>query len=119
MSENSGDRKVIFRNNVVGGFNKTDVIDYISRQTREQEKINEELKLSVEELERDKIKSEQRITELGGSLADSESKLRLAAAEIERLEGALKASEAAVEAAEAKYGRLLDGLSALLAGEGK
>jgi chromosome segregation ATPase len=100
----SSDKKVFFRKNLLGGFNKADVIDYLAAQSREQLSEKEGLKREINEKEK-KIRElserlanyENEFVRLNKQIADKESVCAAAAEETEALKKKLADKTAEAE----------------------
>ncbi len=83
------EKKVFFRNNLLGGFNKADVIAYIAQQNKEQIAELEELKLDLAAAELAQKDAELKADNLKDALEDANAALAQAQAETEQLRAEL------------------------------
>ena len=94
------EKKVYFRNNLLGGFNKSDVIAYIARQNQEQVEEMEELRLDLAAAELAQKDAELKADNLQDALDDANAALSDAFAETERLRAELAQQTTRVEVLE-------------------
>ena len=83
------EKKVFFRNSLLGGFNKADVIAYIAQQNKEQITELEELKLDLAAAELAQKDAELKADHLQDALEDANAALARALAEAEQLRAEL------------------------------
>ena len=100
----SNDKKVFFRKNLLGGFNKADVIDYLAAQSREQLSEKESLKREINEKEKKNRELSERLANyenefvrLNKQIADKESACAATAEENEALKKKLAEKTAEAE----------------------
>lgn len=78
-------KKVFFRNNLVGGFNKADVVAYIAQQNKEQIAELETLRGELAVSERGRSEAEEKLTALEEALAATNAELSQTRAENDAL----------------------------------
>ena len=99
--ERSTEKKVYFRNNLLGGFNKADVIAYIAQQNKEQIEELETLRLDLAAAELAQKDAEMKTDVLQYALDDANAALADAQAEVEKLRSALAEQTTRVSVLEA------------------
>ena len=110
-------KKVFFRNNLIGGFNKADVVAYIAQQNQEQIAELDDLRSSLSAAEDAAQRAKNQITVLSGALNRSNAELAKvqseAAAlhtELEQVQAKLSAAETAKAEADERFQALFTGL---------
>ena len=110
-------KKVYFRNNLIGGFNKADVVAYIAQQNQEQIAELDDLRSALSAAEDTAQRAKNQITVLSGALNRSNAELAKAQeeaaalhTELEQVQAKLSAAEAAKTEADERFQALFTGL---------
>lgn len=111
------DKKVFFRNNLVGGFNKADVVAYIAQQNKEQIAEVEALRAELSAAERGRDGAEEKaasfekaLDETNAALSQAREENRALRAELERQSMRISVLETSKNEADSRFQALFSEL---------
>ncbi len=99
--ERSEQKKVFFRKNLIGGFNKSDVVAYIARQNQDQISELDDLRADLSASEQAHRRTKEQIISLSTALTRANQELAQARSEAEALREALEQANARIAALDA------------------
>lgn len=99
--ERSEQKKVFFRKNLIGGFNKSDVVAYIARQNQDQISELDDLRADLSASEQAHRRTKEQIISLSTALTHANQELAQARSEAEALREALEQANARIAALDA------------------
>lgn len=97
----SEQKKVFFRKNLIGGFNKSDVVAYIARQNQDQISELDDLRADLSASEQAHRRTKEQIVSLSTALTHANQELAQAHAEVDSLREALEQANARIAALDA------------------
>lgn len=99
--ERSEQKKVFFRRNLIGGFNKSDVVAYIARQNQDQISELDDLRADLSASEQAHRRTKEQIVSLSTALTHANQELAQARSEADALREALAQANARIDALDA------------------
>lgn len=99
--ERSEQKKVFFRKNLIGGFNKSDVVAYIARQNQDQISELDDLRADLSASEQAHRRTKEQIISLSTALTRANQELAQARSEADALREALEQANARIAALDA------------------